>query len=295
MRKALLPLLTLLLAALVSTRAYAAAPDWKETGTSIWIQVDQGLDLATGGPGEDLVLTATRLTARGGLVVVPGASRLDARLVPPADGYSTSIAASAAENRVLVVKTARGFAQVYVGMGWLGGSGVSSLQIVGWYTAAPPVEQPQPEPLPDPMPTPDPQPVPHPVPEPTPLPKREIRMRVGSAAASIDGKAVTLDVPPRLAGDRVMLPVRFVGDALGATFRWDAVERKVTIARGARTIVLWVDKTRVMANGSEQQLDAPPLIVEHRLLVPLRLVSEMLGGSVAWSPTDQSIVVTSSE
>jgi hypothetical protein len=88
-----------------------------------------------------------------------------------------------------------------------------------------------------------------------------------------------------------MVPLRFLGDALGATLVWDAAERKVTYTLGDRTLVLWVDKTVAYLNGKQLDLDVPPTIVSSRTLLPLRFVSEQLGADVTFDGATRTATV----
>lgn len=56
-----------------------------------------------------------------------------------------------------------------------------------------------------------------------------IVLPVGSAQASVDGKAVTLDVPARIVDGRTLVPVRFVGESLGLTVGWQPEDRTVIL------------------------------------------------------------------
>jgi len=48
-----------------------------------------------------------------------------------------------------------------------------------------------------------------------------ISMIIGNTNAKVNGKYVTLDVAPQVVNDRTMLPLRFVGESLGYTVKWD--------------------------------------------------------------------------
>lgn len=56
-----------------------------------------------------------------------------------------------------------------------------------------------------------------------------IELRIGSRQAFVSGRPVTLDVPPMIVRGRTMVPLRFVGEALGAQVDWDAATRTVFI------------------------------------------------------------------
>ncbi len=59
-----------------------------------------------------------------------------------------------------------------------------------------------------------------------------VRLRIGERTASVNGQPVTLDVPAQIVGGSTMVPLRFVGEALGNTVRWDAQAETVEIMTG---------------------------------------------------------------
>lgn len=60
----------------------------------------------------------------------------------------------------------------------------------------------------------------------------EITVQVGSNMARVNGVAYRLDVPPRLVSGRVLVPVRFFSELLGAAVAWDAATNTVFIVTG---------------------------------------------------------------
>lgn len=58
---------------------------------------------------------------------------------------------------------------------------------------------------------------------------KEIRLTIGSTTAYVDGRAVALDAAPFIHEGRTMVPVRFVGEALGMQVTWDGESRTVNV------------------------------------------------------------------
>lgn len=58
---------------------------------------------------------------------------------------------------------------------------------------------------------------------------RTVALVVGRRDAAVDGRPIVLDTPPMVIGGRVMVPLRFVGEALGAYVQWQAAARTVLI------------------------------------------------------------------
>lgn len=60
-------------------------------------------------------------------------------------------------------------------------------------------------------------------------PTMDIELHLGDRQATVNGKQVTLDVPAQEIEGHTMVPLRFLGEALGSTVKWDDVSRTVTI------------------------------------------------------------------
>jgi Copper amine oxidase N-terminal domain len=61
---------------------------------------------------------------------------------------------------------------------------------------------------------------------------RTISLTIGSTTAVVNGQQQTLDVAPFVIGDRTLVPLRFVAQALGAQVNWDDSSSAVTITSG---------------------------------------------------------------
>lgn len=58
---------------------------------------------------------------------------------------------------------------------------------------------------------------------------RSVMMTIGETAATIDGKKVVLEEPPRLVAGRTIVPLRQIMEALGARVDWDDFNHLVLI------------------------------------------------------------------
>jgi len=54
---------------------------------------------------------------------------------------------------------------------------------------------------------------------------------INSKNALVNGEPVEMNVPPQIVNDRTMVPLRFIGDALGAKVDWDEASRTVLIEK----------------------------------------------------------------
>ncbi|HPQ92955.1 MAG TPA: stalk domain-containing protein [Caldisericia bacterium] len=117
-------------------------------------------------------------------------------------------------------------------------------------------------------------------------------MRLGKSEVSDhEGNSWSLDVPPQLVGGSTYVPMRFIGERLGARVEWVATERKVLYYLGLSVVEIWIGKDVAKVNGVEQKMPGPPVIVSGSTLVPVRFVSEALGADVAWFGDEKRIEI----
>jgi len=64
---------------------------------------------------------------------------------------------------------------------------------------------------------------------------KTVTVQVGSAKATVDERVVLLDVAAFLRDDRVMVPVRFVGEVLDVTMRYDKETGNIVIVSNDKT------------------------------------------------------------
>lgn len=119
----------------------------------------------------------------------------------------------------------------------------------------------------------------------------EIKVVIGQKRALKDGSPVALDVAPLINKGRTMVPVRFIGEAFGASFAWDGEARKVTYTLEGVNIELYIGKKRALVNGNPVILDVEPVIVSGRTMVPLRFVGEYMDASFEWDGQTQTVTI----
>lgn len=61
---------------------------------------------------------------------------------------------------------------------------------------------------------------------------RDIRLRVNDLVAYVDNNPIHMDAAPIMRMDRVMVPLRFISETMGATVDWNGAERAVVINTG---------------------------------------------------------------
>jgi hypothetical protein len=107
----------------------------------------------------------------------------------------------------------------------------------------------------------------------------------------LNDKPLTFPVPPTLENDRVLVPLRAIFEALGATVSWDGVTQTVSASKGEILIRLQIGSETAYKNDQAIKLDVPGKIIGSSTMVPLRFVSEALGAQVGWLPESETVTI----
>jgi|GEM_PF-3158859 len=114
---------------------------------------------------------------------------------------------------------------------------------------------------------------------------------IGNYSVNVDGKDYSVDAAPFVANGRTYLPIRFLGETLGAETTWENGEVVLTIEE--RTIALKPSALFINVDGKYQLMDVVPITVPPgRVCLPARYVCEAAGYAVAWDNTLNAMVVS---
>lgn len=89
-------------------------------------------------------------------------------------------------------------------------------------------------------------------------------------------------MPPVQIDGTTLVPVREVFEPLGAFVEWKEEEKKVYIDYEGKLLILEMDNKEAWINGAFIGLDMPAKIINNKIMVPLRFVSEQMGLDVQW-------------
>jgi hypothetical protein len=107
----------------------------------------------------------------------------------------------------------------------------------------------------------------------------------------VDGQPVLSDVPPVTTPKEVFVPLRPLGDALGAETRYEHKSGDVVVTRGDQTLHLKVGSTHAKINGMPVTLKHAPFRVRGRVMVSLHAVQQVFGVRVKFNRTTARVEV----
>ncbi|KAF6633226.1 copper amine oxidase N-terminal domain-containing protein [Paenibacillus sp. EKM208P] len=97
--------------------------------------------------------------------------------------------------------------------------------------------------------------------------------------------------------DYVMVPIRFVSEALGAKVGWEKTDGQlaVSIKNDAHAVNMTVGQNIATVDGQTKTYETKIILKQNRTFVPLRLVSEGLGQTVEWDKVSRWVWIGKKE
>ncbi|MEG1828770.1 MAG: N-acetylmuramoyl-L-alanine amidase family protein [Cellulosilyticaceae bacterium] len=109
----------------------------------------------------------------------------------------------------------------------------------------------------------------------------------------IDGEEVdTSLMPPVQLEGTTLVPVREVFEPMGAFVEWKEEEKKVYIEYNGTLLILEMNNKEVWKNGEIIKLDIPAKVINNKIMVPVRFISEQMGFAVQWLGDTREIHIT---
>ncbi len=114
-----------------------------------------------------------------------------------------------------------------------------------------------------------------------------VSLHINSPYAFVKGEEKHIDeandeVVPVIIDDSTYIPIRFVSEGFGAEVDYDDETEDATIILDGKSLIINSNTTMAKKDGTEIDMEIKPLLMNSRLYVPLRKVSELLGKQVFW-------------
>lgn len=123
-----------------------------------------------------------------------------------------------------------------------------------------------------------------------------------TVSVQVDGNTIKFpDEQPYFEDNRVMIPIRFVSEALGAVVEFEKtktdteIRRVVKIELSGKKIHMPVNSDVALVGDQTVKLDVPARMQGNRVYVPIRFVSEALGADVKWNAAKKIVIVTTGQ
>ncbi|MGE5630871.1 MAG: stalk domain-containing protein [Caulobacteraceae bacterium] len=115
----------------------------------------------------------------------------------------------------------------------------------------------------------------------------------GAAPMSMQilGKKVSSATPPIVKSNRVYLPLRTVGEALGYQVSWSAKSQTMELTSKGQNIRASIGYGKAYVNGKYVSLDAVPIMYNERLYIPLTFVQKYFSYTTTYDSTKKLVTI----
>ena len=120
-----------------------------------------------------------------------------------------------------------------------------------------------------------------------------VAMHASDVTVYVNGVSVASDVSPTIINDRTMLPFRAICEAMQCIVDWQAVTSTAIVNGNNITVTAQPSNAimRLTENSISRDiaLDSPPVIINSRLLLPVRAFAEAFGAEVLWDGNTRTV------
>jgi len=120
----------------------------------------------------------------------------------------------------------------------------------------------------------------------------EIVFKIDSKIAYKGNTLINLDTAPTILENFTVVPLRALGDALGAHTQYEDAARTVTVKYLDKELVFYIDSKLVKVNDEWKVIDIPATLINNRVMIPARFVSESFGAAVVWEEETREVIIT---
>jgi L,D-peptidoglycan transpeptidase YkuD (ErfK/YbiS/YcfS/YnhG family) len=115
--------------------------------------------------------------------------------------------------------------------------------------------------------------------------------KLQEVGVSVNAVKQTFDQPAVLIDGRTLAPFRGVGEAIGASVTWNAAAETVNAEINGTKVELKYLSNIAKVNGENVTLDTAPIIINNRLVVPVRFFAEAFGAEVKWDVNTNTVAI----
>lgn len=121
-----------------------------------------------------------------------------------------------------------------------------------------------------------------------------MRTKAASLNLIIDGNNVTKSASPIVKNRRTLVPLRFIGEALGKEVIWNNDEKSVTVSDENASFKLYIDSKIIdNSDGTLKFTDVAPCIVNRKTYLPLRAIAELMNIGVGYDKASSTVTIDS--
>lgn len=103
-----------------------------------------------------------------------------------------------------------------------------------------------------------------------------------NAIVAVNGNVIDIERKPIIIDGRMVIPARTIFNEVQVRTDWYEQQNKVVLSNDYTTLVMYIGSTKAFINGVNATLEAPPVIDNGTVMVPLRFCAEAFRMKIGW-------------
>lgn len=116
-----------------------------------------------------------------------------------------------------------------------------------------------------------------------------------NVSVEVNGEKVTFKDPILNKNGHLFLPMRNFFELIGTSVNWNQKTKTASAERNEKRVDVTVNSKSANVNGKKVAIDVPPFLYKDKTYVPIRFLSENLGGNVKWNQQAQKVEISINE
>ena len=108
-------------------------------------------------------------------------------------------------------------------------------------------------------------------------PQKVITMTLGESLSFVDGQAQVIGASPIMVNNEVFVPIRFLGETLGAKVNWIGATKQIEVLFDGHSILLTIDSAEVLVDGESIIMESPARLDDGSTRIQLDWLPPILG------------------
>nr|WP_240160026.1 stalk domain-containing protein [Paenibacillus aceris] len=119
-----------------------------------------------------------------------------------------------------------------------------------------------------------------------------VTFKLNESAFTLDGIKLPAKMEPVIIDGSSYIWVRDLAGALGATVDWDQAKQAAIYTKKGKTVTFFTTKSSYASGNDERDTLTPAKLYYGATLIPVRLMSEVLGANVQFDDVTKVIKIT---
>lgn len=113
---------------------------------------------------------------------------------------------------------------------------------------------------------------------------------------NVNGSDISMDDSPIIYNGTTLVPLKVLQDVLDISLSWNNSSKMLTVVKGDKSGLLKIgNPSASITMGNEKNtlnLTQPPMIINNRVMAPIRFISELFDRKITWNANTQTINIT---